>query len=233
MADKIRYRVILDNPFAKRKIVSYGLIVVAKSTGRSIVVQRKHSVEFLAILGGCFRTGLLPFLMSEITKSEQWLLKLLLQLGEKYFRRLYHELNLFPAGYGYAWKAWNHNYKRIAHLLENLKQNKELTWTWPKGRLSQETGYDCAHREFMEEVQVKLPPSIYRSKEPIILNLTTMCNREIESRYWLYVIDNEIELPIAVNHPEVEDRKWVSLDECRVMVGVVPKELEDIIKKMI
>ena len=47
------------------------------------------------------------------------------------------------------------------------------------------------------------------------------------------MIEDEIELPIANNHIEVEERRWMSLQECRDNMRIaIPEELETFVKKI-
>lgn len=236
MSEK-NYRVILESPFNKKKIISHGLIVVARSTGRTIAVQRKHSVEFLNIINGYFREGLLPFLLSKITQKEANHLRLLLIACKSYFRKFYNSLNLYPSNLSieYAWETWIRGKERLSYLLKNMNfMNNELLWIWPKGRLFNESYYECAEREFKEEVEINLPPYIHKSEKWFPISFTTMDQKEIESRYWIYLINDEIDLPVARNHPEVESRKWMSLSECKVKMKLtmIPEELETLVKKI-
>lgn len=229
------YRIVLESPFSKKKIVSYGLIVIARTTGRMIAVQRRHSVEFLTIIAGSFRSGALPFLLSKITGKESQQLRTLLTVGKNYFQQLYRRLNLFPSDLSmeYAWTTWCNNRDRMVLYLDNLIFTNELTWLWPKGRVSNEFPFECALREFKEEVDVVLPLPLHKSDRWLTVTLNTIDHREIECRYWIYMIEDEMNLPVANNHPEVEDRCWMSLHECRERMRVViPSELETFVKKI-
>ena len=63
----------------------------------------------------------------------------------------------------------------------------------PKGRLImseiKETPYNCAVREFMEEVEVALPPPIFLSDTYLKEKFQSFNGRVIESRLWLYIIE--------------------------------------------
>lgn len=230
------YRIVLESPFFKKKIVSYGLIVVARSTGRMVAVQRRHSVEFLTLIAGSFRQGFLPFLLSKVTMKERQQLSALATVGKSYFQQLYHRLNLFPSllSVEYAWTVWCDNRDRILFYLKHGTYiNNELTWLWPKGRVSNESLYDCALREFKEEVDITLPAPLYKSDRWLTVTLRTIDHRDVECRYWIYMIEDEIELPIANNHIEVEERRWMSLQECRDNMRIaIPEELETFVKKI-
>lgn len=233
----MKYRVILKSPFPRKKITSYGLIVIAQDTERMIVVQRRHSVEFLLIVGGNYKSGLLPFLLSEITTAEMKMIQLLLDNRETYFKRVYKDLGLFSDNYTQAQTMWKINKDRIRALSSSINTSSNiLSWSWPKGRnVPKESLYECAHREFYEEVDLVLPEAIHCSSGTLTTNYNTITGKIIESRYWIYVIDKEIPIKTPCNHPEVESRKWATLSECLELMGhsAIPRELVDYIKKIV
>lgn len=210
---KIFYpRLITETPFENNKIISYGLIVIAISTNRCIIVQRKHSVEFLIILLGHYRPSILPLLLPNITYDEQIVFDLLLKSNEETFLNVFNTIGL-EQDVMYAHQRFQDAKETIAKFCQTPRVAPQLKWTWPKGRLNdQEDGFACAMREFKEEVEIDLPPPIFLSTEPIMVEqLKTLSCKTIETECWIYLIQDEIELSPVVDDPEVNDRQWETL----------------------
>lgn len=219
-----RSRLILDTPFSTRSTISYGLIVFAKDTGKWAIIQRKHSVEFLLFIRGSYRLTYLPLLLSCITKDESLMIEKSLKGGPSVFKNLYlNELDLCPQGLEYALIRMAESRNIVLNLISKLDLSKNiLSWTWPKGSLhissNRETPFDCAKREFVEEVEIILPPPLFISNSYISENIKTITGRNIESRYWIYVIPNEIQMFPPKSHPEVSNRMWVGTEKYRTMI---------------
>lgn len=222
-----RRRLILDTPFMIRSTVSYGLIVYAKDTGRWAITQRKHSAEFLLFMRGLYRVTHLPFLLSCITKNEGDIIEKCLRQGPDVFKTVYlNDLELAPEGLSYALIRMAESRNVAVNLLSKLDLVKNtLSWTWPKGRLAystsseRETPFDCAKREFAEEVEIILPAPLFISDTHVSETIRTITGRNIESRYWIYVVPNEIPILPPQSHPEVADRMWVNTDKCRELMN--------------
>lgn len=218
-------RLIVDTPFVNKSIISYGLIVYAKNTQRFAIIQRKHSVELLLIMRGLYRISYLPSLLNSITLDELEIIKRCLNGGPETFRSIFlDELNLEEYGLQYGLIRMAESRNIIAKLLPKLHlQNNLLTWNWPKGRLQicseRETPIDCAKREFYEEVEINLPPPIYIADSYLSENIKTVTGRHVESRYWIYIIEEEISMPPILDHPEISNRMWVTASECRSLLS--------------
>lgn len=226
-----RRRLILDTPFSTRSTISYGLIVYAKDTKRWAIIQRKHSVEFLLFIRGLYRLTYLPLLLSCITKDEAAIIERCLKGGPKVFEHIYlKELELYSKDLEYALIRMAESRIVVSNILIklDLSENK-LKWTWPKGRLhisaDRETPFDCAKREFMEEVEITLPPPLYISDTYVSENVKTITGRNIESRYWIYIIPNEISMNPPNSHPEVANRIWSDTETCKKLIhyGLQPE----------
>lgn len=226
---KSRRRLILETPFCVRSTVSYGLIVYAQDTGKWVIVQRKHSVEFLLFMRGFYRLTHLPLLLSHITINEAQCIQKCLKEGPKTFRQIYlEELGLCSDELKYALLRMAESRIIVINLLNKLDlTNNSLSWTWPKGRLNylhnesnleRETPFNCAKREFSEEVEILLPPPLSISNTYISETIRTITGKNVESRYWIYIIPNEIPLSTPIDHEEVADRKWVSTEECKKLI---------------
>lgn len=226
-------RLVIDTPFSNRSTVSYGLIVYAKDTNRWAITQRKHSIEFLLYIKGCYRLTHLPFLLCHITQTEsKHILKCV--SNEKEFEALYYSLGFHPLGFSYSFQRFKETKEILPELLSNLSLSEnKLQWTWPKGRLdiSDLCPFDCAKREFEEEVEIFLPKPLFISSSYMIDTIKTITRRNIESRYWVYVIPNEIPMASPKNNPEVSNRLWADAEFCRSVLG--NRLLFDLVKTLV
>lgn len=217
-------RLILDTPFYTRSIISYGFIVYANDTSRWAIIQRKHSVDFLLFIRGLYRLTYLPMILSCITDDEALKIYRCLRYGLEIFKTLYlEELGLSSDGLEYALIRMAESRNVVSNLLPKLNLTKNnLSWTWPKGRLHissvRESPFECAKREFTEEVEIILPSPLYISDTYVSENIRTITGRNIESRYWIYIIPNEIPMESPKCHPEVSNRIWADSDQCRKLV---------------
>lgn len=221
----IKRRLVIDTPFSTRSTISYGLIVYAKDTERWALIQRKHSVEFLLFIRGLYRLTHLPLLLSHITHNEAAIIDKCLHGGPNIFQDVYlNQLNLGPEGLQYALIRMAESRNVVSKMMPKLDlTGNDLTWSWPKGRLhissDRETPFDCAKREFIEEVEIKLPSPTFVSDTYISENIRTITGRNIESRYWIYIISNEIPMTQPKSHPEVANRLWVDSEMCQKLIN--------------
>lgn len=232
-------RLVVDIPFVNFHVISYGFIVYAKDTGRSVIVQRKHSAEFLLIMRGLYRLGHLTLILPYITSEEATIITKCINFGPMIFKDIYFELGLSTEELEYALIRMAEMRNIILELLPKLDlTNNYLSWNWPKGRLNispnKEIPFECAKREFLEETELSLPPPVFISDDYIIENVRTITGRNIESRYWIYVIPNEIPLNPPNNHPEVSSRMWTIIDKCEVMLShkTLLCQVNDIVSKL-
>lgn len=212
-------RIILDSPFFSRNTVSYGLIVHSLKTKRWLIVKRKHSTDFLFFMNGAYRISQLPFMIKNITDGERETALRCLEDME-FFSKIYiDDLGLDADGLENA-KIRMKESKDFAKALLNTLQlrHNEIKWTWPKGNPQScargENPFDCALREFEEKVEAKLPSPSFLPDSYIVETMRTINGVNLESRYWVYVIDEEIPVHTPISHMEVSDRKWASTKEC-------------------
>jgi ADP-ribose pyrophosphatase YjhB (NUDIX family) len=223
-SDTIR-RLVISTPFHAKSTISYGLIVFANDTKRWAVIQRKHSAEFLVVVRGLYRLTHLPLLLACITVEESQLIRECLRIGPDRFWALFlNELGLEQAELQYALVRFSESRAIISSLITKLDVSKNvLKWTWPKGRLHvgsrRESPLECAQREFTEEVEIQLPHPTFISDTYIGETVHTITGRNIESRYWVYVIDHEIPIKPPASHPEVSNRRWVDSTTCARLIG--------------
>lgn len=219
--EEIENRLIIHTKSINCHIISYGLVVQSIKTGRWLLAQRKHTVEILLIMRGNYRNSHLPLLVTEITKKEADQLRSCIHGGTNTFDKLYlEEFKLEKEGLEYGKKRMSDCIKILSGLLNNLTFDNELEWNWPKGRPypEKELPLECAKREFYEEIEVVLPPSIYISNYPVTEHINTITGKHIESKYWIYLVNGEFEIFKPENHEEIEDRRWVTTEECKEMI---------------
>lgn len=237
-----KHRLILDTPFLSRRIISYGLMVFAQDTKRWLIIQRKHSIEFILFIRGFYRLTYLPLTLTCITSKEANIIQKCIKEGSNSFKKLFiDELNLPSNELSYALIRFNEAAKIVIKIFNNCDLYKNhLRWTWPKGRINiandRETPFECALREFNEEVEITLPPHVYISNTYITENIKSISGRNIESRYWIYIIPHEILLtPPSPSHPEVANRLWVTTENCYKMIphNILFKEVIDMVISLV
>jgi len=242
-------RLIISTPFFTKSTISYGLIVYAKNSKKWVLVQRKHSVEFLLFIKGLYRISYLPILIHCITINELEIINNCIN-DKEYFKHLYIDiLQLDIIGFDYSCLRIKENREILHKLLSSIKINDNiLSWNWPKGRLyfkqpeemlgnsygntnqssefniqdissNIETPLECAKREFLEEVEITLPPPLYITDNYISNIIRTINCRNIESRFWIYIINDEIPISTPNNNPEVIARDWFDTDTTQKLLN--------------
>ena len=221
--DGLRHRLVLHTPFTAHSIISYGLIVFARDTRRWALVQRKHSVEFLIFMRGVYRLTYLSFLISCVTVGEADIIRNCIVNGPDDFKRIYLDLGLCPDGLEYSLIRMAESIMIVRSLLDTIDLSKNtLVWNWPKGRLSlshkKEQPFDCAKREFAEETEITLPSPLFISDSYVSEKIKTLMGRNIESRYWIYVIPEEIPMLPPEHNQEVSNRTWMDTETSLTML---------------
>lgn len=221
------HRIIISTPFNMRSVISYGLMVFAKDTKRWVIVRDQHTSEYILLIKGYYRPTFTKFLLSKITPEEYQSIKNCLTSAISEFVNLYlNDLGLEKDGLLYAVVRMAESRTIILDMINDLDiSNNTLPWNWPKGRIEKESEFECAIREFKEEVEINLPQPILVSDTYVEETITTVTGRKLESRFWIYVIPNEIELKKPVNHREVSDRMWVDTETC---INLIPKTINHI-----
>lgn len=216
-----RPRLILKTHFSRRTIVSYGFMVYARDTQRWLVVQRKHSVEFILLLRGDYCYSHLPLIVPELTRAERSIVLSLLSCNVSTYARYLRQLGLEPdaAEHGHA-QLLSH-YDTLATLLANIDPRPFTLWTWPKGRCGwSETPLACAMREYEEEVSLPFPTArSFISSSYYSHTFPTLQGADIVSRCWLCVVDHEFPLPQPVDNPEVNASRWAVTTELPTLMG--------------
>ena len=251
------YRLILDIPFMHHNKISYGLIVIAKDSHRCLLVQRRHSIAFLYVIRGYYRPSHLPFLLSELTDEERDIILSCIKLSRTYLSKIFATLKLSD-DIEHAYLKLKHDGELITHLISYLhnkhekidhegngkeemskkEENIELTWFFPKGRRShgeeKETPFECAVREFEEEVEVSLPNPVYLSDTPFHYKDRTLHGKCIDSRLWLYVVEKEFPVVEFNDNDEVKSRRWVHINSLHCYIQDITIEtLLDVYSELI
>lgn len=115
------------------------------------------------------------------------------------------------------------NTKLLEKLIKRSTSGSELLWEIPKGRTeNDENKLDCALREFTEETgicssAVKILPDV----NPFF-DIFTHMGQKYNSYYYVGIITQDIEPKISFNIIsqliEIDDIKWVSLDELKFIL---------------
>jgi ADP-ribose pyrophosphatase YjhB (NUDIX family) len=213
-------------------------MVFAKDTKRWVIVRDNHTSEYILLLKGYYRTTFIKLFLSRLTLEELKNIKEILSSTIDVFIDIYlNKLDLEKNGLLYAIVRMAESRKDILKLIDGVDvSNNTLPWSWPKGRIQsyffKETDYQCAIREFKEEVEIDLPPPLLISDNYIEEDNVKLTGRRLESRFWIYVIPNEIELNKPINHPEVSDRMWADTETC---FKLIPKAINhtNLFKKVI
>lgn len=218
-------RLITTSPFRTKTIISYGLMVQAEDTQRWLIVQRKHTIEFILLLQGNYRYSHLPSLIVHLTSSEQEQLRTILDLEYDDYCHYCQNLGIESKSHEYGYQNLEQNRLTLQLLLVNVTKSGQLTWSWPKGRCEwREKPFSCACREFEEEIEKELPPALKIESPMYIFRQNTLLGREIEGRFWLYRIEKEFSLSPPTNN-EVSSIKWVNTSELKEYLGYEPLEV--------
>jgi 8-oxo-dGTP pyrophosphatase MutT (NUDIX family) len=143
-------------------IVSYGMIIYAKTNTDSIVFllqQRRETFEYNGFIKGIYPSKEhLAALFTLMSATERK------RIREYTFRELWDELWVDKSMRSYAllFDAAFHKYTSIRHLIPNILDTTqtyvaEPPWGFPKGKKNSESESDteCAIRETIEEARIK------------------------------------------------------------------------------
>lgn len=139
----------------KTGVMSFGIVLI-NSKNQVVLVQRRHSVEYIEIIRGNYNNlEMLCHLCSLITLHEKQFIL------EHNFREIWDQMNnnnrYYDKYYRDAhFKFYSNNVKFIIHDLPNTSLYNETEFCLPKGRKknNNETEKCCAVREFREETGI-------------------------------------------------------------------------------
>lgn len=220
MAALRRPRLLLSTNFTQRSIVSYGFMLYARDTGRWLLVQRRHSVEFILVLRGNYCYSHLPIIARYLTREEIADLLSLLSAGATEYARFIAHMGIEPEAAKHGYSQLQNYSDALATLLRNVKPRDSPLWTWPKGRCDwNETPFEGAMREFEEEVGVSFPFCSYISTSCYSHSFRSLQGTEIVTRCWVCAVSAEFPLPLPKNHPEVNASRWVATADLPRFLG--------------
>lgn len=204
---------LLNSEYTTFHSNSYGAIIYAKDIKSFLIVQRKHSYEFLLILRASYRPSYLYLYVPNLHPQEMEHIKLILERGREYLLYIYNMLN-------YNMYYFEHTllmFEKCRHIYLDLitrYPGKELSWTFPKGKKENfEKIEDTIRREYLEEVEMVFPEYTHKSSDYIEDVYIGLFNCTIHDYYYIYIVDNAYLLPEVINNPEVSARKWISSDK--------------------
>lgn len=214
-------RLIITRPFTPKYTIFYGLIVFAVDSKRWLIQQQTHTVEFILFIKGTYRPTFLPIYLSCITKNEADIINNCLNAngGDEFFQEIYlKELGLELEGLVYARKRLQESHIIVEQLLPTLDlSDNKLDWIFPKGRpqfsIERESPLVSAQRQFVEDMDVKLPPALFISGDYILETIKTFNNRIIECKYWIYIVSEEFS--IKSNNT----KQWCDNNICRGLIS--------------
>jgi 8-oxo-dGTP pyrophosphatase MutT (NUDIX family) len=204
---------LLNSEYTTFHTNSYGAIIYARDIKSFLVVQRKHSYEFLLILRAMYRPSYLYLYIPNLHPQEMEHINCILREGKKYLYNLYKSLKFNM----YHFENTLEMFEKCRDIYVDLLSKhpgKELSWTFPKGKMnSYEKVEDTIKREYLEEVELDFPEYTHKSSDFIEDIYIGLFNCTIHDYYYIYIIDNAFELPEAIDNPEVACRKWISKNE--------------------
>lgn len=209
-------RRIISSPFENFKITSYGIILYSIKSKKWIMVRRKESVEYMLFMRGKYEksdifTLVKGFTYEEVIKTKNMIDDPKLFISES--KRVYKKFKIS------SYNTFLNSKDIIAKVINKLQNNRysfhDLCWEWPKGMVEKdENGYECAIREFEEEVGIKLNQDSISSIMQLKPQYHNYPNTTIEIIFWFITIDTDFEIkPPSKNDIEVSDRRWMTDDE--------------------
>ena len=225
-------RIILNNPFLSKPLISYGIIVYCKSSQKWLLVRPRYSPEFILFVRGSYRKADLERLVTGFTVAEIKLIHKIIDNPEYFITVFYSVIWGNTKDFEYAWKRCLDSLDFIQEILKssndcnyNLdgKCERKL-WLWPKGRLSHngESPFHCAIREFQEETGLKIPNTAKLvSTEPLIESYHGNNGKTYETQCWVYIFDDGIIPPeiTDLHKPgEIGDRQWVTEEDAKLLL---------------
>lgn len=181
-----------------------------------LLIQRRHTNAYLDIVFGRYNSVLLlPYLVSELTCKEKS------NLITWPFMQLWRHVNLWRGSHDTStfkqafisseyWKLshkFYENFVRMSHLIRNNRNHNICSeFGFPKGRKEKnETGIQCALREFCEETGIaKSKVKMLTTKQGIMEEFIGSDNQIYRHIYYLATIPEETAITLSLNQ---NDRK--------------------------
>lgn len=207
-------RKIISSPFADRPITSYGILAIAKKTGRCLLVQSNHSLGMAYLMHGYYQPTHFNSIKHYLTKQEADTLKKIvfnedLELFTNQYRTMYHR---DPPN--------NYSYQRLLDLKDDILEIDTTTcldgvlYGIPKGRLNpKEDTIIAAIREFREETGIKIVSNI--NPEPYVYKTPGVAGGTYQLKCWIYELEDEVDLNTVeiTDKQEICHRMWVTIPQ--------------------
>lgn len=207
-------RNIIKHPYSQKKCISYGLILISKE-GRTLLVKRKHSFEYLVILSGRYKKSDLIFLIPKLVLKEFNKI-LLFYKNKKFFKKEYKNLFKNDKNIKKSYKKLIEYGNCVIEISKNINfSENDLIWFWPKGKfelLIDKDYKDCAIRETEEELDIKLPKDIKFYDDWISFTHESYNFRKLDSKFLICTLNKEFVLK-KVKNDEISDKKWVCIQD--------------------
>lgn len=219
------YRVIVRSPFDNKKIVQNGLIVYALKERTWLVVPDRNSNDFNLLIRGEYRLSQLPYIYKNLSKQER----------ERLTELLHHP----PADFV---KYCTTNFTNIdtTHAYNQMAQARSylLKFSDPVDRDSWQhlpcymTNQNNIKDHILHETGVNLPPALYISNGYILSNIISSNGYNYETKYWLYVIEEQLNQGVWVDDLKLEDSALAIdilqlVEELHTMIALSEKSLRD------
>lgn len=219
----LELRKVIDVPMRCDIPMSYGMIVWCRKTHRWLMMRRKHTVHFLALLRARYPLSYTYDIITNLTKEEFDTVKNIILNGYQYYISVMDDVygNSIKSEDGHV-SSWNHivfSLSLIKRSIDKIESSNHiyptLPYLWAKGyKIKNETGLQTACRELFEESGIDLPENVDMINQPIEYSRTGIMGL-YNVTCWISIIDDEILLPpINPNDNEISDRRWMYTDEC-------------------
>lgn len=188
-------RKIITRPVKCVPHKSYGIILYNLETQKWLMIQRKHTVEFLCIIKGRYPLSCIPEKLGRLTNRELNCIRDIINGGRDRYMKIiletYHKVKNIES----TWTHFSYSISLISKCILMIENsNRELPYLWAKGNRnynSDETDFGCAMRELEEESGItKLPDDM------LVIDRITQYDNEKSQTFttdcWICVIQAEI-----------------------------------------
>lgn len=209
-------------------MTSYGLIVFTYHQGKTLflMTRRRDTFSYECILRGHYTEEILQEYVFNTTKEERD------RLLKYPFDSLWKDLwvstkrRLYRMEYRKAKEMFDRNGDTIRQMICDCPTMGKDVWEFPKGRMfSEESGFQCALREFEEETNIKRTHvSVIKNAGIHEDNYRGTDHNMYRSIYFIGYIHNGVDIPISYQpcpygmrndyiSDEVMDLKWLTYEE--------------------
>lgn len=189
------------------QIVSYGLKITERCSNKILLVQRRHTIEFINILKCEWTPSQLIYLLKRITPEERNKIIEIKNDNLKYFRLCIQE------NIQHSIEQFSEMSEILFKYIEKIEANGSLSWFFPKGRIYKrniENGIMCSLRELKEETGINHRKINVNINNENWNKETFLSHRSI--KIIIYHKKASIEYPCKLRPQlsEINDARWVS-----------------------